>query len=237
MRAHDALRAPRTQVRMVPTRIAVVSDDRLFSDALADILRSDSSIDIVPHDSVGLHHAQILIVDARSGRPSQHLWPAVEGTPPLLIFVGAAEDDAWALDALDLGARGILTRTASRDDLLKAVALVRQGGIWARRRWLSACVQRDVQRAAALRASPALRLPAGARLSPREEEVFHHAACGAANKELALRLAISEATVKVHLTRIYQKLGVTGRAELAAFYYGLRNQPPANPPLAHALDR
>ncbi len=221
---------------MVSIRIAIFSEDRLFSDALTDILRSEPSIDIVSPDSVDVYGAQIAIVDARSGRPSQHLWPAMEGAPPLVVFVGAADDDEWALDALDLGARGILTRTASREDLLKAIALVRQGGIWARRRWLSACVQRDVQRSASRRTSLALRLPAGARLSPREQEVFHYAASGAANKELALRLAISEATVKVHLTRIYQKLGVAGRAELAAFYYGLRHTP-ATPSLSHAADR
>ena len=39
--------------------------------------------------------------------------------------------------------------------------------------------------------------------------------------EAADRLAISEATVKVHLTHIFQKLGLRGRGELAAAYYGI----------------
>jgi DNA-binding CsgD family transcriptional regulator len=56
--------------------------------------------------------------------------------------------------------------------------------------------------------------------SPRRE-VFQHAATGKGNKELAVALAVSEATVKVHLTRIFQKLGLRGRAELAAAYHGL----------------
>lgn len=231
--AHDALRAPHAQAAIFPTLITIFSDDRMFSDALADILRGDDSIAVVPPVTDNAFLAQIAVVDARSGRAPQHLWPATEA---LVIFVGAADDDAWALDALDLGARGILTRSAPREDLLKAIGIVRQGGIWARRRWLSSKVQRDVGRAAGS-AAPVLRLPAGARLSPREEEVFHHAASGMATKQLALRLAISEATVKVHLTRIYQKLGVGGRAELAALYYGLRKQPSSNRSLSHVLDR
>ena len=58
-------------------------------------------------------------------------------------------------------------------------------------------------------------------LSRREREIFRHAASGLANKELASRLAIGEATVKAHLTHIFQKLGVRGRAELAALYHGV----------------
>jgi len=58
-------------------------------------------------------------------------------------------------------------------------------------------------------------------LSSREREVFRHAATGLSNKELADRLAISRATVKAHLTQIFQKLGVNGRAQLAAVYHGV----------------
>src|SRR5207253_2796704 len=58
------------------------------------------------------------------------------------------------------------------------------------------------------------------RLSNREREVFRHTAVGLGNKEVATRLSISEATVKVHLTHIFQKLGLRGRGELAAAYFG-----------------
>ena len=63
--------------------------------------------------------------------------------------------------------------------------------------------------------------PLYALLSHREREVFQHAATGKGNKELAVTLAVSEATIKVHLTRIFQKLGLRGRAELAAADHGL----------------
>jgi DNA-binding NarL/FixJ family response regulator len=56
--------------------------------------------------------------------------------------------------------------------------------------------------------------PAGS-LSPREREVLQLVATGLANKVIAIRLGISEGTVKAHLTRIYQQLGVTDRTQAA----------------------
>jgi len=60
-------------------------------------------------------------------------------------------------------------------------------------------------------------------LSRREREVLHYAATGIRNKQLADQLAISEATVKAHLTHIFKKLGVGGRAELAAVYHDMQS--------------
>ncbi len=110
-----------------------------------------------------------------------------------------------------------MTKGAPTEDVRKAIGIVRQEGVWARRRWMSAWLrQAAVKKLAARPDARVLEC-----LSPREREVFHFAAMGAGNKAVAEWLAISEATVKVHMTHIFQKLGVTGRAELAAAYYGL----------------
>jgi DNA-binding NarL/FixJ family response regulator len=146
---------------------------------------------------------------------------------PLVIFVGASEDDAWASAALSAGARGILTRSASRDHLIGAIRVVHGGGIWARRRWLNQCILNVVD---ASKRRLAAQDVVDTRLSRREREVLRHAATGVCNKVLADRLSISEATVKVHLGRIFQKLGVTGRAALAAAYHDLGTFDPATRP-------
>ena len=203
-----------------PMRLAVVSDDGLFCDGLVQVLSEQPDFAVSacrPTAGVTLaqlaraHH--IILLDARSDRAMR------SGTLPdhaRVIFVGGVEDDAWATAMLLAGARGILTRTANRADLLHAIRTVCEGGIWARRRWLNACVLHVVD---ACRQRLVTQDTVDARLSPREREVLEHAATGVGNKELADRLSISEATVKAHLSHIFQKLGVPGRAALAAAYH------------------
>jgi len=98
---------------------------------------------------------------------------------------------------------------------------VADGQVWAPRRVIVDALKR-VRRE--LHARSAGEAALAARLSAREREVFHLAVSGRGNKEVADRLAISEATVKVHLSHIFQKLGVRGRGELAAAYHGIIRQ-------------
>jgi DNA-binding NarL/FixJ family response regulator len=54
------------------------------------------------------------------------------------------------------------------------------------------------------------------RLTPRETQVLRELEQGLSNRQIARRLFLSEATVKVHIRHIYEKLGVRTRAELLA---------------------
>jgi DNA-binding NarL/FixJ family response regulator len=206
---------------MGPVKIAVVSRDRLLCEGLCQILRGDPSFVVVRSEDGDHIEIDIRIVDVTGDAP----FPGTgvyDASPPHIIAVNAPEDDAWAIDALNKGVRGILSAASGADELVKAIRVVHEGGLWAARRWLNAYVEK-MSRADANADHDLAR-----RLSRREREVFRYAATGMGNKELANRLAISEATVKVHLTRIFQKLGVSGRAELAAAYHGLR-LPPTDP--------
>ena len=97
--------------------------------------------------------------------------------------------------------------------------MVQAGGVWAPRPGHGR-MHREAHAHAGRRAPQRPRLRPPAELA-REREVFRHAATGLSNKEMADRLDISRATVKAHLTQIFQKLGVSGRAQLAAVYHGL----------------
>jgi DNA-binding NarL/FixJ family response regulator len=203
------------------TRVAIASDNRLFATGLGQALSGHSDVIVSlcdpAHESSLAHMAasyDVILLDALATGE----WPRL-GTIPdaaVVIFVGAPDNDAWASAALSAGARGILTRTAMPEDVVGAVRVVHDGGIWARRRWLNDCVRHAVCDA---RRRLAARDVVDAHLSRREREVLRHAATGISNKELAARLDISAATVKVHLTRIFQKLGIGSRAALAAAYH------------------
>ena len=204
-------------------RIGVVAESRLFYDGLSHILRADPSLLIVSDVSLRRDvDVDVCLVDARTDPSESFDLSSCADRLAHTIVINAPDSDAWAADALSVGVRGLLSSHDSASDLLKAIHVVHEGGIWARRRWLIAYVQRATgshrERVSMTGTTPML----DARLSKREREVFRHAATGAGNKELATRLAISEATVKVHMTRIFQKLGLNGRAELAAAYHGLR---------------
>ena len=208
-------------------RIAVLTDDRLFHAGLGRILESDPSFTVVAHGAEAAPRSDLLLVDSRMDGALEACAAQRRDGGPQVIVVAAPDDDRWAPEALAAGARGILSKSATAEDLVKAIRVVESGLIWAPRRVIVACLDR-------LTGSPPP-APRGGdssfeqRLSGRERDVFRHAAAGLGNREVASRLNISQATVKVHLTRIFQKLGLRGRNELAAAYHGIDIPPRERP--------
>jgi DNA-binding NarL/FixJ family response regulator len=207
-------------------RVAVLSDDRLFSEGLLRILATDDSLIAIGLDeATGLPRAirsprvDILLLDSRFKGSLVMCTTFMRDDGPSVIFVAAEDDATWSARALDAGARGLLSRRSTHDDLLRAIRAVIDGQIWAPRRVLAARID---QLSGAKAPGEAL---IAQKLSMRESEVVRHVATGLCNKDLAMRLAISQATVKVHLTHIFQKLGVQSRSELVAAYHGIIHAP------------
>lgn len=118
---------------------------------------------------------------------------------PILWVNDLAEIDCFR--ALQLGARGILKKTLPIDALLDCVRSVGRGNVWIENSLPENVGSLD------RRSAP--------RLTPREREIVHHVCAGMKNKEIALALAITAGTVKVHLMHIFEKTGVKDRFELA----------------------
>jgi len=227
---------------LMPTvRVSILSDDKIFFEGLRRILAGEGSLFFVrlsehtaPALAVRTAGVRVLLLDARMNDAfgiCRLLNDDAEG--PSVIMVQLTEGEASAGDALAAGARGMLPRSASPEDVSKAVVAVFNGAIWAPRDVIVAQWLRSLKRAAVERAEP--QGATNAPLTARELQVLHCAAAGLGNKEVAEALTISEATVKVHLTRIFQKLGVHGRARLAAVYHNVtppdvRVEPPVVTP-------
>lgn len=210
---------------MVPQiLVAVLSDDRLFCEGLSHIIGAEGVLSLVGPLGVTVFGAavrsaapHVLLVDSRLPDAVEKCAALKrERGPAVIFFMADGADTRWAVEALSAGARGILAREAVGDELIKAIKVVRDGQIWARRNVVEAWAERMAVQSATARSAD---LEQG--LSDREREVFRHAAAGLTNKELARRLGISEGTVKVHLSHIFQKLGLRGRSELAAAYHGI----------------
>lgn len=159
----------------------------------------------------------VLLIDAQTeGVIAMCLELGQLGIRPRVILAGADRDDAWALRALKAGARGILAKSATVENLMKAVRVVHQGEVWASKRVLTLAVEELAAHSIyAGHGEPAIK----SRLSRREQDIAQLIASGLSNQEVARRLAITEATVKAHLTHIFQKLMLRGRGQLAALYH------------------
>jgi DNA-binding NarL/FixJ family response regulator len=118
------------------------------------------------------------------------------------------------IEALQIGARGIVLKDAAAADLSKSMRAVLSGDYWIggeRVVNLVAALNELMKQAAA---APEKKTYG---LTPRELEVVTCIVEGCSNKDVARQFAISEETVKRHLSNIFDKTGVSTRLELALF--------------------
>jgi DNA-binding NarL/FixJ family response regulator len=204
-------------------RLLILSNDHIFSEGLRQIVAPFSAVRVldagVAAEFVIASDASVLILDSRLTGALGMCARLRDAGRPAVILAAAPGNDNWAVDAISAGARGILFENSPLDDVMKAVEIVRAGQIWAPRHVVAGACMRHVKASTVRESESEAILEAG--LSVREREVLRFAASGLGNRELATRLSISEATVKVHLMHIFRKLGVRRRGELAAAYHGL----------------
>jgi DNA-binding NarL/FixJ family response regulator len=156
-------------------------------------------------DAVREHHPDVLLIDQSSGlrQTFQFVSDVKSISPrcqPVLWVNELAEVDCFR--ALQLGARGILKKTATIAVIADCLRAVSQGEVW-----IENSLSDGAPGAPDRRSAP--------HLTPREKDIVHHVCGGLKNKEIAEALAITPGTVKVHLMHIFEKTGVKDRFELA----------------------
>jgi len=156
------------------------------------------------------------------------------GNSPRTILLTAEIQKTKIVEALLLGASGLLMKDSTTQLLFKAIQIVMSGQYWICRDSVSDIVQTLRNFAGRIRDEER---QDHFGLTPRELEIVSAVASGESNKDIAKRFRISDQTVKHHLTSIFGKLGVSQRLELALFAlsHNLTEVESAKPPETTAL--
>jgi len=191
-----------------PIRILVVEDQYLFRLALRTVIDARPDVEIVAEAGNGtealelcrLHRPDVVIMDLRL--PGMSGFEAIgqihrELPSTGILVLSNYEGSEDVHRALSSGALAYLTKDASADVLIEAILSVRAG-----RRYVPPSI-------GALLAS---RIP-GSELTTRELEVLRLLAKGLSNREVGQQLGISENTVRIHVSRILDKLGAADRTQ------------------------
>jgi DNA-binding NarL/FixJ family response regulator len=212
-------------------RVVVVDDHAVVRRGLIDVLSASGDIEVVADVddgaaavvAVGHHNPDVVLMDlsmpGMDGAEATRRLSAEVPHVPVVILTSFSEQTR-IVDAIDAGAMGYLLKDAEPEELLRGVRAAAAG---------EAPFSPKAAKALLTRAS---RPQSETELTAREREVLACVAAGLSNKLIARRLAISEKTVKSHLTSVFQRIGVTDRTQAAlwAHRHGLDDPPSDHSP-------
>lgn len=198
-------------------RILLVDDHIVLRMGLVTATSGESDMEVVADADNGLdaikafrvHRPDVVLLDLRmpgiNGLETIRLLREEFGDVRVVVFSNYASGDE-AYQALMAGACGFVVKEMALDRLLEAIRKVHQG-------------ERYIPPEIATR----LHGRVLSQLSPRELEVLHLLARGLSNKEIGSALRVVEGTIKIHVTNILAKLGVSDRTQaiLAAVKRGI----------------
>jgi DNA-binding NarL/FixJ family response regulator len=212
--------------------VLLVDDEALVRVGLRMIIETADDLDVVGDaddgraaiDAVDRYRPDVVLMDIRMPRLDGLAATAAiraRPQPPSVVVLTTFDTDDDVFRALDAGAIGFLLKDTPPSELLRAIRLAAAGDAM-----LSPSVTRQVIHRFTAEDRTQRRREALDRLDPltdRERQVLVEIGRGHANAEIATNLYLGEATVKTHVSHLFDKLGVTNRVQLAiaAFRAGL----------------
>jgi DNA-binding NarL/FixJ family response regulator len=229
--------------RPAPIRVLAVDDQRIVREGLALLLSLLSGVEVAGTAADGEEalalaaelKPDVILMDLRmpgiGGAEATRRLRAADPSVAVIVLTTYA-DDRSVLMALQAGAVGYLTKDAGAAEIRQALERVRNGHAV-----IDPAVQRHLvdaiaaggalgpplpagalrQDAHATPATSAQKLPDG--LTPREAEVLALIAAGLSNSEIAVRLFVSEKTVKSHVNHLLPKIAARDRAQAVSYAY------------------
>jgi two-component system, NarL family, nitrate/nitrite response regulator NarL len=184
--------------------------------ALEDDIRVIAQVDTIPalHAAIQRFPTDIVLLEGSLIAGTTDAIPdLVRRAPQVKIIVQSAQtDEANTVELYRRGVRGIIPRSISPDLLVKCVRKIAAGETWIDNQSVNWVIEAYRSQATALtspRSQP--------RLSPKELAIITCITQGKRNKEIAYQLGTTEQVIKNYLRKVYDKLGVSDRLELALY--------------------
>jgi DNA-binding NarL/FixJ family response regulator len=189
------------RVGQAPIRVAVVDDHPVLREGIASLLASQPDLLVVARGetvadasaALDSPDVDVLVLDVRLGTTSGlNALQRPAGRRPAVVVLTAYGYPQYAQAALRLGAAGFVLKNAPIDELIGAIRNAAAGGL-----------------------TFSVRPGEPVALSAREFDVVRLVVDGRSNDEIAADLGIAPKTVETHLRRVFERLGVASRTELA----------------------
>ena len=183
-----------------------------LEDDVRVVAQADSIVNL--HAAVQRYPSDVVLLEGSMLAGTANAIPELlKLAPNLKIIVQASHnDDNHTVELYRRGVRGIISRAISPDLLVKCIRKIAGGETWIDNQSVNLVIEAYRSQAAALvnpRTQP--------RLSPKEMAIITCISQGKRNKEIAFQLGTTEQVIKNYLRKIYDKLGVSDRLELALY--------------------
>jgi DNA-binding NarL/FixJ family response regulator len=213
---------------MTPVRIVIADDHEVVRGGFAALLGTQPDFSVVGTAADGAAAVRmcgalspdVVLMDVRmpgvDGIEATRRLMARSGEAlPRVLILTTFDLDEYVFDALRAGASGFLLKDVTAERLFDAVRVVAAGEAL-----LAPAVTRKlIGEFTRLRSRAFAPGPALASLTPRETEVLRLVAEGLSNTEIAVRLVVTEETVKTHVSHILSKLGLRDRTQAVVVAY------------------
>ncbi|MEU7820484.1 response regulator transcription factor [Catellatospora sp. NPDC049133] len=198
------------------TRVVVVDDQRLIREGIASLLGIQDGVEVVGTAADGHEAVEVALRTGPDVVLMDVRMPGMDGVAAVavlsaklpacrVVMLTTFDDQDYVVRALQAGAAGYLLKDLPSRELAAAVKLAHAG-----------VLPLDPAVVARLTAAVPRRTPAVA-LSVRETEILRLVAQGMTNREIGRELHLSEGTVKNHMSRILDRLGLRDRTQAAVY--------------------
>lgn len=209
--------------RESPTRIILADGQAIFRVGISKVFAAEADIHVVGQAEslsnlrtvLKQNLADVLLLDWNILGGHTEFVPELikTGPSPIKVIVqGTIADETRMIELYRNGVRGTISRAISPELLLRCVRKVAQGETWIDNQSLTLLIE-----AYRLQATQGLTSKVAPRLSPKEISIISYISQGKRNKEIAHHIGTSEQVIKNYLRKIYDKLGVSDRLELALY--------------------